>query len=502
MDTEKLFQTIVAFIQADSLDGKQRIVEQHPELLTDEADQVVASLVESQTDPEARQAVENHRALLQQCRQHGIQIAFAELTGSTGPNIPPAIMTLINQADQAEEQYLRHGGGINALNQSVAAWQQVLNHPDLQNIPAEIMPAIFNYAGIVFSYRYNAAGQLEDLNQALSLTQQAVALTPEDSPDKPSLLNNLGNSLSYRYARTGSLTDLEEAQKNYQVACKRGAEVALEAGLVASRTWGNWALERESWAEAVEAYQYGRDAIDRLYETQLERADKEAWLREARGLHARLGYAMLRQSEIENRKSAIATLEHGRAFLLSEALERNRADLERLAELGHGELLTQYRAVVAQLAVLEAGQAKQALDSGTALDSGGTKQATQAKQALHSLRGELDQLIAQIRQVPGYEDFFRRPTFERDVLPAVQATGTPLVYIAVTPAGGVAVITDFGLPIADFRLDSDPDNLKSKIENRPSCSTVWLPDLTEKALRERIQGPMMTRNGVAIVGHT
>ena len=46
-DPKRLLQTIQAFIAADTWAESRRILEQHPELLTDEADALLGQLLES-----------------------------------------------------------------------------------------------------------------------------------------------------------------------------------------------------------------------------------------------------------------------------------------------------------------------------------------------------------------------------------------------------------------------------------------------------------------------
>ena len=52
---------------------------------------------------------------------------------------------------------------------------------------------------------------MEDLEEAIRVSRQAVKVTPEDHPDLAACLNNLGNKLESRYKRTGKMEDLEEA---------------------------------------------------------------------------------------------------------------------------------------------------------------------------------------------------------------------------------------------------------------------------------------------------
>ncbi|RKZ83097.1 MAG: hypothetical protein DRR19_19590 [Candidatus Parabeggiatoa sp. nov. 1] len=75
-------------------------------------------------------------------------------------------------------------------------------------------------------------------------------------------------------------------------------------------------------------------------------------------------------------------------------------------------------------------------------------------------------LIEQIRQLEGYENFLKLPTF-KDVQIATRYT--PLVYIVATPAGGLALIV-------------------RSLEEKPEkpVARVWLPELTDAALKEQL----------------
>jgi CHAT domain-containing protein len=111
--------------------------------------------------------------------------------------------------------------------------------------------------------------------------------------------------------------DLERAKISYRRACKRGLDISLSVTLQASRNWGDWAIERKAWSEAIEAYSYGIRAVDHLYQAQTHRIGKEAWLHKATGLYDSLAYAYVRVGQL---KEAIVILERGRTFLLLEAI--------------------------------------------------------------------------------------------------------------------------------------------------------------------------------------
>jgi len=68
---------------------------------------------------------------------------------------------------------------------------------------------------------------------------------------------------------------------------------------------------------------------------------------------------------------------------------------------------------------------------------------------IRQARAELDEVIAEIQQVPGFEDFLATPTIE-DVTDA--AVEVPLVYLTAAEPGGLALVVS-GHDITDVRLD-------------------------------------------------
>jgi tetratricopeptide (TPR) repeat protein len=212
-----LAQTLQDFIQAETWDESRRILEAHPELLTDEADALLGQLVQAaqaQGDEDARHILEEHRALLRRCREVGIERAFAELGG---PPIPPEFQADLRRAQEGVARYGQTGDPA-ALNQAIAAWERILNHPAFPRADERFRLAAWNDAGGVYLRRYWRWGEAGDLDRALGLWMRAVQLTPADSPDLPSILNNLGTGLSARYARSGELEDLRRAIESYERA--------------------------------------------------------------------------------------------------------------------------------------------------------------------------------------------------------------------------------------------------------------------------------------------
>lgn len=81
-----LLQAIQAFVRADTWAASRRVVERHPELLSDETLALFERLIaaaRAQGDTDAGRILVEHRDLLRRCRTVGAAQAFAEKTGAT-----------------------------------------------------------------------------------------------------------------------------------------------------------------------------------------------------------------------------------------------------------------------------------------------------------------------------------------------------------------------------------------------------------------------------------
>lgn len=119
--------TIAAFIQAKTWTESQRIFEQHPELLTDEADILLGQLIQAaqaQDNEDAQRTFKQRRTLLRRCREVGIAQTFAELPSpherEAEAKIPPQFQSNLQPALQGV-QYYHCTGDLTALNAAIAA---------------------------------------------------------------------------------------------------------------------------------------------------------------------------------------------------------------------------------------------------------------------------------------------------------------------------------------------------------------------------------------------
>ena len=339
--------------------------------------------------------------------------------------------------------------------------------------------------------RHARTGATADLGRAIACFRLSVQLTEPDAPEMASRLNNLGNGLS----RRGGTDEQEEAVTCYRQACERsrpgdpqlasrfynlgnalrhrasqdrasravvecraayrqavtiGLVNSLEWALAAARNWGDWAVDRGAWREAVTAYRGGLTALQRLFEGQFRRSSKEAWLREAPALATHAAYALAR---VGRPGTALTVLERGRARLLAETLERVRMDLDRLSRMGHANVLVRFERAAERLTELNRDPARTPSGTGSVLP--GIDELRQA-------RSEYLGALRAIRRVPRFRRFLI-PMPEKEI--RQYGREAPLVYLLSAAPGGAALIVR---------------------HDRPT-TPVWLPALSEAEVRSRAE---------------
>jgi CHAT domain-containing protein/tetratricopeptide (TPR) repeat protein len=299
-------------------------------------------------------------------------------------------------------------------------------------------PSLLSDLGLIRLERHVDSGAPEDLRLAVTLAREAVDSVRPGSWEHAELLHNLGLALSLQAAASGDPADAAAATATFRAACAEGARGNVRSVLLAGSDWGSWAFEEGADDDAAEAWTAAAEAADRLYPLQLGRDRKTATLAEARLVAANAGYALAR---VGRPQDAVVVMERGRARLLGDALDRERAELSELVERGHADLATHFVDCAARVAALE-------LDGE---DAGGSGE--ERDRARRDARDELDRATAAVRAVPGFAGFLVGSTFA-DVA-AVARTG-PVTFVATTDVGGVAVTVR-----ADGRT-----------------TVTWLPELT------------------------
>jgi hypothetical protein len=264
-------------------------------------------------------------------------------------------------------------------------------------------PALLNLTQALL-YLHDRTGQRGTLDIAIDVARESLAELPIDHPGRPLHLLSLGQALRGRNAVTG--TDLEAAV----VAVREAASTDLGAPRVrasAAAQWAGLAASDGRWAEAAHAYGTAVDLMSRTVSRSLTRRDREALIDSMAGLGADAAACCVRAG-LPTR--AVELFEQGRGLLLGHALD-SRTDLTALAER-QPAFATMFTELCA------------------AFEDPDTDVATR-----HGLTARYDQLLADIRLLPGFSTFLRPPT-ARDLAPAEGHA----VVVAVSDFGSYALI--------------------------------------------------------------
>ncbi len=290
----------------------------------------------------------------------------------------------------------------------------------------------------------------KNIERAIKHYQNALEVfTPDAFPQEwANTQNNLANAYSDRI-RGERAENIELAIEQYKSALEVFTPDAFphKCRRTASALSG-LAFAEQRWRLTVESYRTAAAAQERLLAAALSRTGKQTELGELQGLPARAAFACMR---LQQHEQAVEILEAGRAQLLREALERQRRDLHALAGGTHDE---QYRAYETALQELQEWQALRAehqpADWGPRL----SRAQQRLQQAIETLRA----------QVPGFAHFLRSLPFAEI---RQQASDAPLVYLAATEHGSMALVV---------RAEGEPE-------------AVTLADVTGEILRKKVYIP-------------
>jgi tetratricopeptide (TPR) repeat protein len=104
-------------------------------------------------------------------------------------------------------RYKRYGD-IEDLQDSISVWVRAAK---LVCNDGSDTTYVLSYLGNLFYERFSRVGNIEDLEQAVLKLTHANELTPDGHPNKPGRLTNFGNVLHKRFQQLGSMDDLEQA---------------------------------------------------------------------------------------------------------------------------------------------------------------------------------------------------------------------------------------------------------------------------------------------------
>jgi len=213
-----LADRLIEWVQTPTWADSKTYLENHPELLADEAEQVLARLSEVQDNEGARRTLEEHLALLHRCRAEGIAAAFAEKTGGGGGpglgDIPPEVEPVLREVARLT--------GRADMPRRIELCQQALRQVDREENPV-LWAALQNE--LANSLLETPLGErAENIERAIHHYTQALEVyTPEAWPERSRGVHSRRGHAHFTRA------DWAAAHADYEVAIRQAEQVLLTA---------------------------------------------------------------------------------------------------------------------------------------------------------------------------------------------------------------------------------------------------------------------------------
>jgi tetratricopeptide (TPR) repeat protein len=250
----------------------------------------------------------------------------------------------------------------------------------------------------------------DELTEVIDTARAADDAVPADHPNRVGYLLNLGTGLEARFRSAGSRQDMADV-----IACWRTA-VGTESGPAAkrlnvARMWGQSAAELGMTSEAEAGFAAAVELLPLQAWRGLRQHTREEVLSERAGLASDAAAWAISNDHLER---AVELLELGRNVLWSQMLQL-RGDIDDLRgeHPGVARRLGALRAILDQPDAGSAYQAAPAADERPAGFSAGSRPTDDRRQDEARIRAAHDwnQLVAEVRALPGHASFLRAPQF-------------------------------------------------------------------------------------------
>jgi predicted metal-dependent phosphoesterase TrpH len=354
-------------------------------------------------------------------------------------------------------------------------------HPDLALYLSNLSLAIHA--------RFERAGDAADLDAAIGACQRAADLTPPGHPNLTVYLGSLGSCLRTRFELAGDTTDLDTAIDCWRQASQASTGTAA-IRLSTARLWGSVAADAKRPREAAEGYAVAVGLLPTVAWHGLDRATREEQLAQWAGLAADAAASAI----IDRRPDlAVELLEQGRSVLWTQALNM-RNDLTRLPPSASGlaRRLENIRVILdSPLPVISPTLPEQAAGSGP--DAGRTRQLQDAVELRMRKAREWDEVLNQIRALPGLEHFLAAlpyPSLTAD-LHAACVDGS-VVIVNASRHGCHALIVDPGneqprvVDLPDLSLDSAVSHANEMLRGLAGAADSGRPFLDREKTRHAL----------------
>ncbi len=214
MAADSFAEALTGFVFAQSWAVARQLVERHPQLLADAADETLSALASTfaQDGDEQQAALIRHRqGLLRRCREVGLDQAFAEWTADRVPFFVDAdLAPLLGRAQVCLHRYEQTQSRAD-LEEALRHWAALLGHPRSGEMPAEVRRQVAAEAGMTYFRDYTQTGEAASFARASALLEEALSGYAPTSSRRPNTLYHLGALYCEGWRRTGHAELLDSA---------------------------------------------------------------------------------------------------------------------------------------------------------------------------------------------------------------------------------------------------------------------------------------------------
>lgn len=362
-------------------------------------------------------------------------------------------MLLYNLGTQLGRLY-EENKSITDLEEAIQVGKQALALTDDSVSQNEDRAMYLTGLAVQIGNRHMRTRDISNLEEAIRLMEQALEATPEDHPELANRSNWMGKLLCARDPTTDYSASREEAISHFRYALKLANSPTIHR-IEAGRYILENSLTRQ---EAFEAASEAVGLVSRLTLRSLEISDNQHILASVVGLASDAAAAALDAGK--EPMVALELLEQGRG-LIGAALEDVRTDVMDLHE--HPKLAEQFVHLRDKLEHPTTRSSMLGQDKGAWQDQVGHR---------YDIGTKFDQLVIEIRKLPGYEGFLLPPK-EAEVRTA--AAYGPIVVINVSSYRCDALL------VQQNRIQAVPlDRLtKRDIENHTRVGNTGSPQVLE-----------------------
>ncbi|MER6397125.1 CHAT domain-containing protein [Kitasatospora sp. NPDC001603] len=415
-----------------------------------------------------------------------------------------------------------------------------------------------NHLANALRARFDATGDRADLDEAVALLERAVEESPYGDPRLALVLSNLGNARLDQYRTTGDGAALEAAVSDLGRAVWADAEgtaahggylryyadtllilhhrdgdpgvlrAAEDAYRRAARTeampahgrvlaaweWGAAAATGERWEEALHGYELAVRLLPFAASGRLARGDQERSLSRVHGLAAEAAACAVQAGDLV---LAVQLLEQGRGVLLGRTIA-TRDGLGRLRR-AHPAAAERFRELSERIERIDAADAdapdapdaRDALEAPDARDAAGPADGapglpgTTGSHLRHTLAARFEQLVTEIRALPGFADFFSPPS--PDLLAAVSRRG-PVVLAYCSGYRSDALVLWSGQVLLVPLPGATPEAVDEQVRRLEAALAAAADPATDRAAQvaigevlrwtwDHVTGPVLDRLGLS-----